>query len=275
MRLLGNPVLVREMEVRAGRDEGYRLFNYCGPGLYLLLLESPPVAAIILGDLFASMQRHGSANLILPSVPFLVTAWLQVIYFSHAAARFTAGSVAVERERGTLDAMRLLPRSVEEVFAGKYWAAIAPLLVEALVAIPLLGLYCVAGAVHFSTVLACGILNVFLILFFGLWGMHWSVRCREVHSALSRSFATVLGFNVMPLIASFVVLFFLGPIGDARVGAIFSISPLYLVGGMTVPVAWNEPLWHLSPTEVALVLLTMALISLRLYRNGLRRLGGR
>lgn len=281
-RLFSNPIMVREMEIRASRDEGYRLFNYCGPGLYLLLLESPAVFGIVLGDLFSSWQSStgGHATLFWSPALFLVTAWLQVIYFSHAAARFCAGSVAIERERGTLDALRLLPSRTREVFTGKFLPAVAPLLIEALVAIPATSLYCVMGAVPVSTVLAVGALNVGLVVFFGLWGMFWSVTCRDVMSALSRAFATVLGFNVVPLLLGFFLQFMACTNGAAPapavpvpgVGSVFTLSPLYMAGGLTASSSGGASLWTLQPWMLLAVMLTAVLTALALYRAALRGL---
>lgn len=271
-RLLRNPILLREMEIRAGRDEGYRLFNYSGPGLFLLLLGSPAVFGMLIGDVIT--VKDGGSSVLWPPAMFLVTAWLLVIYFSHAAARFCAGSVAIDRERGTLDALRMLPRSTADLFAGKYLAAIAPLLLEAVAAIPLLGLYSLLGSVRLGSVLAVGLLNLGVIVFFGLWGMFWSVRAREVITALSRAFGTVLACNVLPLAAAFVLLF-LRAGSEGGMATLFTFSPLYLVGGLTVPAQETATLWALHAPDVMALAAVLLGSSLMLYRRTMRALAGR
>lgn len=273
--LAHNPILHRELEIRASGDEGYRLFNYSGPGHYLLLLQLPLIYGLLSLTMGLSSAPHGASARSAISEAwttplFLVTLWLQTLYFTHSAARFCAGSVVVERERGTFDALRLLPRSARDIFVGKYVAAIAPLICEALIAIPFLALYAWFGAVSVGVVLLAAAFEVGLILVFGMWGMFWSLHSRDVLSAVSRAFCTALAINVMPLVLGMVVL-----VSHDVTPMWWKMSPLGLsyelvhVGqmGFSSMVA-DVPLF-------ALIGAASAALMVLLYRMSLRRLSTR
>lgn len=253
-----NSFLRRELDVRASRDEGYRLFNYAGPGLFLLLLLTP----LIFGLMGSTV---GWVNEIFTAPLFLVTVWLQALYFSHSAARFCAGSIAVERERGTMDALRLIPRPAHDLFVAKYAGSIAPLLVEALVSIPFMATYAWTGNVALHTVFATALLNIVLILFFGMWGMFWSVHSRDVLSAVSRGFCTVLACNVLPVLLVIVT----------RLSEDGAYTPLFFLSPLCVATALVHPA---NPSQIS-SLLTLSvpavLVYALLYRGSLKRLSGR
>jgi hypothetical protein len=263
--MLRNPYLRRELEIRASGDEGYRLFNYSGPGLYLLLLQLPVVYGLIAtGFSWSGAAEAWTAPL------FLVTVWLGVLYFSHSAARFCSGSLVVERERGTIDALRLVPRPSTELFAGKYLAAIAPLLVEALITFPFLSIYAAFRSVPWIVVGAVSVLNFGLIAFFGVWGMFWSVSSRDVLSAVSRAFCTVLGFNLLPLVLGLVI-----QLSDnTSCHGLLMVSPLVLATRLVQ--AGVQP-QAASPDGglVACLLLIAALVFIVLRRVSLGRLSAR
>lgn len=265
-RLARNPVLMRELEVRAARDEGSRAFNYAGPGLYLLLLQLP-----VLYGLLSSTFNWTTGSEAWTAPLFLVTVWLQVLYFSHAAARFCAGCMAVERERGTMDALRLVPFPAREVYFGKYLAAIAPLLVEAVLSVPFMLIYAWYGAVSPSEVFLSQTVNLVLILFFGAWGMYESLHSRDVSSAVSRAFCTVACFNIFPLVLGG----FLRSPEDATSPPLALLSPLCLMTSLvhardTTLQTLQCDTWYLGMDTAAFIL-----VSLLLYRACVRRLSGR
>lgn len=215
-----NPFLQRELEVRACGEQSYEAFGYGGPGLLLLVLQAPVLYALIL-----SSCGGAEDGLLWSSSLFLVTSWLLVLYFAQTAARVCAGSFAVERERGTIDALRLVPCPPRTLFAAKYVASVAPLLVEALATAPCLALYAVFGTVGVVSVATIVVTEVTLVLTCGMIGMYWSLHSRDVLSALSRSYATVAAALALPLVlATFLRLSY-----DIPGGAVFHISPLGLV----------------------------------------------
>jgi hypothetical protein len=279
--LAHNPLLSRELAIRSKRVEGYRLFNYSGPGRYLLLLCAPILFDLLLtwsyrGLIEPTRGQDGGWLFWAPSV-FLVTVWLQVLYFSHAAARYCAGSIAVERERGTLPALLLLPRPLSDLLRAKMFAALAPLIVEAVLSMPLLALYACFGVVRPTSVLYCGLLDVSVIVFFGCWGMYWSVACKDVVSALSRAFCTCFFVAWGPLVLSFLVsvLSLWGEAGFEFARATLLFSPLYVVGALVQPVPWSGGLWPLDPLLLCLVIAVATLSCVRLWHCSLRRLCGR
>lgn len=264
--LIQNPMFWRELDVRAARDDGYRLFNYAGPGLYLLILQTP-----VLYGLLGSALGWTASSEAWTTPLFLVTLWMQVLYFSHAAARFCAGSFAIERERGTMDALRLIPRPSRELLFGKYLAAIAPLLVEAVLSAPFMAIYAFYGAVAFHTVFFVTVMNVALILFFGMCGIFWSLHSRDVLSAVSRGFCMALVFNLFPLVGGVLLKVF----DETMSAPSLMLSPLSVASSLVHPsVSFLHAIGH-DVLLLGVQLLAFGLIATLLYRSALRRLNAR
>lgn len=260
-RLLTNPFLARELELRASGDPSYRPFDYSGPAMYLHTLLVPLA--------YGAAVTWGSGEREVWGGPlFLVTVWLLSLYFSHASARVCAGSLAIERERGTLDALRLTPRPLADLLVGKYVAAIAPLLVESVLLVPLLGMYAVFGSIAWSTIGLVVVVELGLVLGCGMIGIFWSLHSVDVVSALSHAFGTVLTVNTLPLVGA--ILMRLSH--DVSLPALLQLSPLGLVTRLVhIEVVTAETLLR-DAGAVALFAVVTAGCAILLYRASLRRM---
>lgn len=263
-RFVTNPFLARELELRASGDPSYRPFDYSGPGQVLQIVLTPVV--------YGAVVTWGSGEREVWTTPlFLVTVWLLSLYFSHASARVCAGSLAIERERGTLDALRLTPRPLADLLVGKYAAGIAPLLVESVLLVPLLGLYAVFGSIGWSTVALVGGVEVGLVLGCGMIGLFWSLHSRDVVSALSHAFGTVVTLNALPLIGAI----FVRLSHDVSLPALLQLSPLGLVTRLVHTDAVTTPVLLADAGAVAVFAVVMVGATVLLYRASLRRLASR
>lgn len=265
-RLSRNPFLRRELELRASGDPSYQLFAYNGPGLMLMLVLMPVVQGLSLATLGAAEGDESGLGVL-----FLVTVWMLGVYFSHAAARLSAGSLAIEVERGTVDALRLAPLPPADLLVGKYVASIAPLLVEVAACGGLLAPYALFGAVAWTTLALVMLLEGGVVLLCGMIGLYWSLHGRDVMSALSRAFGTVLALNTLPLVAAA----FLKLAHDMSFPGVMQLSPL----GLSTLLVHFEPLDGLGllrdASTVGLLLLLWLCCTMLLYRASLRGLGRR
>lgn len=226
-----NPILKKELVLGARSIKlSLALFFYSG------ILS---VVALAFLESATSMDYYygGMDFEVLLSV-FMILAFLQLIMICIILPVLTAGSIAGERERQTLDILLTAPVSTFSIVAGKLFAAMANIFLFVISSLPAMGIAFLYGGIQWRY-LFIFIVSIMCVAFFsgaiGIW-------CSSVYKKTTVS-----------VIASMVVelLFFLGTI-SVIVGYIYwkYESAMNLQGAASVSsvnIGWAPLLLFLNP----------------------------
>jgi ABC-type transport system involved in multi-copper enzyme maturation permease subunit len=162
------------------------------------------------------------------SQTFLVIQFAAVVILTPA---YTAGAIAEERQRRTLDGLLAAPLTGGQIVLGKLTARLLQLGGVLLTGLPVLALTPLWGGVDPGRVLAAFALTGLTMMSIGAIGLFWSVRAQTVRGAVATTYATVavLGSCMVCLsplnpAVQFAELF--GP-GDPWLGAVVPCAALH------------------------------------------------
>jgi hypothetical protein len=173
-------VFNRELSARVGRPHGYADCGYGGVLTPVLLLGLIAVPASIC---------------YLPQNFTAVLAWVYALYLGYAAGRLGAGALAADR-----GALPSLPASASSVVAGKLLAALLPLWLESLLAMPVWALLASYATLPSGLVLGYFCTIQAVIWTFGVWGLHFAFRSASLDEAWFRArWFTHMIFWLLPL----------------------------------------------------------------------------
>ncbi len=229
--VIGNPVIAREMKVRMRFARTFWL-----QGIYLLTLIA--ITAIAYHAIFAVMPIQNPQELQMRLQEFYHTLlYSLVILIVLIAPALTAGAIAFERERRTLDLLLLTPLRPMQILVGKLVASMAFLLLLLTLALPVLTVGILMGGATVGDLLATYALLVFSLLHLCAFALYCSACNRS--SSLATFWAYV-GAAVMLSATSWMA------IAEIALGAARAVRGV--VGmGMAMPDQILFPLASLHP----------------------------
>lgn len=226
-----NPVMARESRVRM---RGWR-----APALITLYVG---VLGLVVWAIIMIFNMSGETfTPELGSIIFTFLGLAQFTLLCFSAPGLTAGAIAGEREKQTLDLLLITRMSPLQVVAGKLGAAVAFTLLLMVASLPVYGLLFLLGGISIGNLATTVAVYVVTVLLLGAIGIFYSAVFRRTQAAVVAAYGTALGLVVFSFIISLLVfeIFNRGP-GDNPPGwaTIFGyISPLFgLAAAMGEPV---------------------------------------
>ncbi|HWI51362.1 MAG TPA: ABC transporter permease subunit, partial [Symbiobacteriaceae bacterium] len=190
-----NPVLARESRVRMRGWKAPALIT-----LYVGILGF--IAWFILAITKATGQTFA------PELGGYIFATLGVAQFGllvFSAPGLTAGAIAGEREKQTLDLLLITRLSPWQVVSGKLWAAVAFTLLLMFASLPVYSLLFLMGGIALTNLLQTTVVYVVTIFLLGAVGLYFSSVFRRTQAAVIASYGLALGWMLVMLIASILV----------------------------------------------------------------------
>lgn len=171
--VIGNPVIPREMKVRMRFARAFWL-----QGIYLLILIA--ITAVAYYAIFAVTPIQNPQELQWRLQVFYRTLlYSLVILIVLIAPALTAGAIAFERERRTLELLLLTPLRPMQILVGKLIAPVAFLLLLLTLALPVLTVGILMGGATVGDLLATYALLVFSLLHLCAFALYCSACNRS------------------------------------------------------------------------------------------------
>lgn len=188
-----NPVIAKELRSRMRGLRGYILL-VC----YLLVLSGFILGAYLLFRSSASNLNNIQERQSLGKVIFGMTFWLQLLTVAFIAPALTSGAIAGERERQTIDLLRVTLLSPIDLLNGKLFSALAFLLLLLIAGVPLQGLAFIFGGISAGELVASALLLVLTAILFSTVGLCASAIFKRTLPAtvLSYGVALVMLFGI-------------------------------------------------------------------------------
>jgi ABC-type transport system involved in multi-copper enzyme maturation permease subunit len=195
-----NPVLIKEIRTRMRGNRPFIVLtiHLFLVGLVIGLIYVVVQSSISSGNSFEERRTFGKAL-------FILLLGLELVMMSFIAPALTSGSISMERERQTLDLLRVTLLPAKDLVLGKYTSGIIFIFLLLFTAIPLYGPAFLAGGVLLEEILiGILILTVSALTFCAVGVFISSLSSRTLLSTvLAYSFAIfiVFGIPIIMLIA--------------------------------------------------------------------------
>lgn len=190
-----NPVLARESRVRMRGWRAPALITLY-VGVLGLLVWGIVLIFGFSGDAFAPE---------LGSVIFAFLGFAQAALLCFSAPGLTAGAIAGEREKQTLDLLLITRMSPLQVVIGKLGAAVAFTLLLMVASLPVYSLLFLIGGVSLRHLAMTTVVFVVTVLFLGAIGIYYSSVFKRTQAAVIAAYGTALGLMIGSLILSLLV----------------------------------------------------------------------
>lgn len=232
--LLANPVLARESRVR--------MRGWKAPGLVTLYVGilGLVVALIIL---IAGQERRVFA----PELGSIVNIALVAVQYGlliFSAPGLTAGAIAGERERQTLDLLLVTHMTPLQVVLGKLGAALAFTMLLMLASLPVYSILFLLGGISLYRMLLTVIIYVVTVLLLGAIGLYFSALFKRTQAAVVAAYGTSFGLIILSMVFSVLVfeVFNRPPDTPPALGLIFA----YMNPAMGLMAAVGEPVSEMT-----------------------------
>lgn len=190
-----NPVLARESRVRM---RGWR-----APALITLYVG---VLGLVVWAII--MISNASGDTFTPELGAIIFAFLgvaQFILLCFSAPGLTAGAIAGEREKQTLDLLLITRMSPLQVVFGKLGAAVAFTLLLMVASLPVYGLLFLLGGISLGNLVTTVLVYVVTVLLLGAIGIFYSAVFRRTQAAVVAAYGTALGLVVFSFVISLMI----------------------------------------------------------------------
>jgi ABC-type transport system involved in multi-copper enzyme maturation permease subunit len=141
----------------------------------------------------------------LGGIIFAVLGIAQFALLVFSAPGLTAGAIAGEREKQTLDLLLITRMTPFQVVSGKLWAAVAFSLLLMIASLPVYSLLFLMGGIsmtHLAQTTTVYVVTVFLL---GALGLYFSAIFRRTQAAVIAAYGLALGWMLSLMIASVMV----------------------------------------------------------------------
>lgn len=205
-----NPVMLKEIRTRMRGGRSFLVVS-----IHLLVLGLALVVAYLVFRSSLSTTSNLEERRIFGKIIFGMMVWLELVMVSFTAPALTSGAIASERERQTLDLLRVTLITPARLIAGKFFSGLVFIFLLLFSSLPLQSLsFIIGGVLPAEIVIAVIILGVTAVAFCAA-GVYFSSLFSRVLFAtvLSYAFAIFLVFG-LPMIFIFILTLFgtaLGP----------------------------------------------------------------
>jgi ABC-2 type transport system permease protein len=197
MRLHINPVLMREARVRM---RGWR-----APGLITLYIGVMGLVAWLI----VTLANQGGPTFA-PEMGGIIFAVLSIVQFAllcFSAPGLTAGAIAGERERQTLDLLLITRMSPLQVVMGKLFAAVAFTLLLMVASLPVYSLLFLLGGIAMKNLLQTLVVYVVTVFLLGSLGIYFSAVFKRTQAAVIASYGLAAAWGILTFVISMLVIF--------------------------------------------------------------------
>ncbi|HYG60736.1 MAG TPA: ABC transporter permease subunit [Symbiobacteriaceae bacterium] len=191
-----NPVLARESRVRM---RGWR-----APALITLYVAVLGFIAWVILAGFSMNSQTFAPELGVTIFGFLGFAQFALLLFS--APGLTAGAIAGEREKQTLDLLLITRLSAFQVVVGKLGAAVSFTLLLMFAGLPVFSLLFLLGGIALEALLRTVVVYVVTVLFVGAIGLYFSSVFKRTQAAVIAAYGVSLGLIVGSLLLSLLMI---------------------------------------------------------------------
>lgn len=163
-------------------------------------------------------------------VIYVIVAVIEMGFIAFLVPSLTAGSIAGERERQTLDILLSTTLQARQIIVGKLFSSISMILLLFISSFPIITVVFSIGGIRIQALLELILLAVITSIYIGSIGMYFSVRLKKSVTAT----AITYGVTVAILLGSFLVVYgvyfinyaFSGDESVGITGLILLINPL-------------------------------------------------
>lgn len=158
---------------------------------------------------------------------FTSFAMLQITAVMLLAPAFTAGAIATERERRTIEYLFATDLSNIEIVYGKFAAALLRIFALLLVSLPILAIARLLGGIAYDRMLAVFAVTASTAVSVTALSITVSVWCPRARDAVLRTYLCLFGLSVLPVI-----------VGALLAGLLFATPPPGLAGYLLQSIQW-------------------------------------
>lgn len=195
LSLAVNPVLARESRVR--------MRGWKAPALITLYVGVLGFIAWAILATFSFERQTFAPEMGVTIFGFLGFAQFALLLFS--APGLTAGAIAGEREKQTLDLLLITRLSPLQVVLGKLGAAVSFTLLLMFAGLPVFSLLFLLGGIALKSLVQVVIVYVVTVLLVGSIGLYFSAVFKRTQAAVIAAYGVSLGLIVIPLLLSVIV----------------------------------------------------------------------
>lgn len=190
-----NPVLARESRVR--------MRGWKAPGLIALYVGVLGfIAWFILAITRATGQSFAPE---LGGYIFLALGLAQFALLLFSAPGLTAGAIAGEREKQTLDLLLITRLTPLQVVSGKLWAAVAFTLLLMFASLPVYSLLFLMGGISLVNLAQTTVVYVVTVFLLGAVGLYFSAVFRRTQAAVIAAYGLAIGWMIATFVASLLI----------------------------------------------------------------------
>ncbi len=194
----GNPVILKELRGRMrGRQAVVLLTGY----LALIGLIVGIIYMTLAAQSYSPYSPNPEYRQTIGKAIFSVVVMMELFMVSLIGPSLTAGAIASERERQTLEILRTTALSARSLVLGKLGASLAYLLLLIIAVVPIEGIAFFLGGVGLEEVLVSSLMLVVTAIFYCSLGLYFSSFMKRASGANVASYVTiVLSYIVIALI---------------------------------------------------------------------------
>ncbi len=235
--MLFGPIFAADVVTSARRTRYYWLRV-----IYAILVLMVMALCYVPGWTAGESTIQSTANL--AAAFFSSFAYLQITAVVLMGPAFTAGAIAVERERRTIEYLFATDLSNVEIVYGKFAAALLRIFVLLLVSIPILAIARLLGGIAYDRMLAVFAVTASTAVAVVALSLTISVWCPRAREAVIRTYMCLFGLIVLPLIVVVLLQALFAIAGRSGLGWMeYPLWPLYYV--MQILSAAN-PYWAIT-----------------------------
>ena len=173
---LKNAVLVKEIQVKSKK---------AGLSLWIMILGIVLALAALITMIVvnSTIVANGSVDSSTFVTFFMVIVVIEAVIFFFITPAVTAGAIANEKERQTLDVLLTTNMSPWQIIWGKYWSSIANVLVIIMSTLPFLSVVFLFGGVSFFEVMAVLLTMMCEVMYMGTFGILMSTAVKKTNAA--------------------------------------------------------------------------------------------
>ncbi len=242
-----NAVLIKEVQIKSKR---------VGNSVIILIMNSILALAAIItmiatnSNIVSNYSVENSTFVIY----FITVIIIEAVMLFFVTPAVSAGAIASERERQTLDVLLTTNMTPWQIVWGKYWSSIANVLLLVISTLPFLSTVFLFGGVSFFVVIGILLALIASVMYLGAFGVLMSTLIKKTNAASVICYIVLLmvTFGSISLVGTIIA------IASEINFAIWHNFP-QLTGNAIVNADWSLVILLFSPVTVAFDVLSKAL----------------
>lgn len=201
-KLNNNPIYFKEIKIQ-GRINSRRKLRIPSWSGYLAILLLPLALTLMLNTFKQRLSLNDLRSV------FMISVFLQVLYYIYRAASHAWGLISGEKEMKTYGNLISTGMSPDEIVKGKFWAAFFPLAKELTLLFPVFTAIGMLLQIPMLFLFLIYFLTVLFTAFFSMVGTYFSAREKTTAQSRENTVRTIAGLLVGTYIAGGIMMFLL------------------------------------------------------------------